>query len=272
MSKTLLSFVFLLAGAVSAQTFAPGSEASTLTGPNISKTFVLPGDEVLPQIANGELGGGQIFFTIFQAVNISGAPASFTVSFFDGDGDPMTLPILQDGTPINANMIGDAIAPGGVRFARTVPAAAPVQIGYAVVNSVPEGAVAVVARFSNQVPGERLFQASIPLETRLHQSFFMPFINSEGFVGSIAVVSLVEQAVDFSVRSASGTELCSTTENFAAGQHKAFLLATLLPCSAETNAVLAAEGESIGLSAVGFTAADLGLGAFVTAPVYGPLP
>ncbi|MDA1316052.1 MAG: hypothetical protein O2968_22240 [Acidobacteria bacterium] len=224
------------------------------------------------QIANGELGGGQIFFTLFQAVNISGGPASFTVSFFDGAGDPMTLPIVQDGVTINANMIGDAIAPGGVRFARTAPNEAAVQIGYAVVNSVPEGAVAVVAQFSNQVPGERLFQASIPVETRLHQKFFMPFINSGGFVGSIAVVSLVQQTVSFRVLSASGTELCSTTEDFEAGQHKAFLLANLLPCSADTNAVLAAEGESIGLSAVGFTAADMGQGAFVTAPVYGPLP
>jgi hypothetical protein len=271
MSKALMSFVFL-AGSLSAQTFAPGSEASALAGPNISKTFVLPGDEILPQVANGELGGGQKFFMIFQAVNVSDGPASFEVAFFDGDGDPMTLPVMQDGVTINTNMIGDAIAPGGVRFARTVPDEAAVQIGYAVATSVPEGAIAVVARFSNQVPGERLFQASIPVETRLHGNFFMPFINSGGFVGSIAIVSLVKQTVGFSVLSSSGTELCNTTEDFEAGQHMALLLSNLLPCAADTNAVFAAQGESIGLSAVGFTAADMGLGAFVTAPVYGPLP
>ena len=266
MSKVLLSLL-IIAGSLSAQVFAPGQEANALTGPNTAKTFLLPGDETLPQIANGELGGGQLFFTIFQAVNISGVPASFEMSFFDGRGDPMDIPINQDGTTISTNMIADAIAPGGVRYGRTVPAGAPVQIGYAVVKSVPEGAIAVTARFSNQVPGERVFQASIPVETRLHSSFFMPFI-----VASVAVVSMVEQTVGFSILSSSGVEICTTTEDFTAGQHKALLVATLLTCAADSNAVLMVQGEAVGLSGVGFTAADEGLGAFVTAPVYGPLP
>ena len=271
MPKALLSLL-LLAGSLSAQVFAPGTEARALAGPGTAKTFVLPGNEILPQIANGELGGGQSFFTLFDAVNISGAPAIFQINFFDPSGMPMELPIMQDGATVDTNIIGDAIAPGGVRFAQSVPDGAEVKIGWAFVQSSPEGAIAVTARFSNQVPGERLYQASIPVETHLHQNFFMPFINTGGFVASAAIVSLVPQTVTFSVLSSSGTKICSTTEDFTAGQHRAVILSTLLTCAADTNAVFAVEGEAIGLSGVGFQAADMGLGAFVTAPVYGPVP
>ena len=120
MSKVLISFV-LLAGSLSAQVFAPGTHAAALTGPGTAKTFVLPGDQILPQVANAELDGGQQFFTLFQAVNVSGGPATFQVNLLDPMGDPMEMPIMQDGATVDTDTIADAIAPGGVRFAQTVP-------------------------------------------------------------------------------------------------------------------------------------------------------
>ena len=253
--------------------FPPGTLAAALPHRPIPKTFVLPGDEILPQIANGALAGGAFFFTVFEAVNVTVGPASFEVSFFTSAGAPMLLPVMQDGGTIETGMIGDAIAPGGVRFAVTVPGAeGDVRIGYAVVTSTPENSVALVAKFSNQVPGERLFQASIPTESRLHDSFFVPYTNTNGFVASLAVVSLVEQTVTFRANAPSGTEVCNTTRPFTAGEHFPFLIRDLLACTAGNNGVVEVEGEGIGLSGVGFSAADAGLGAFVTVPVYGAVP
>ena len=44
--------------------------------PNVRvKAFVRPGDDLVPQIANGELDGGHIFFMIFRIMNITDSPA-----------------------------------------------------------------------------------------------------------------------------------------------------------------------------------------------------
>ena len=57
-----------------------------------AKAFVRPGDDLVPQIANGELDGGHIFFTIFRIMNITDFPADVFISYFDANGDPLSGP------------------------------------------------------------------------------------------------------------------------------------------------------------------------------------
>ena len=110
--------------------------------------FILPGDSIIPQVATG---GGNWFMT-FQFVNLTLNSASVTLSFFDSSGNPMSLPYIQDGSETNSATLGDTVAPGGIEFATTVVDAEDAKIGYARVQSTPEGAVAVSAAFNPGFP------------------------------------------------------------------------------------------------------------------------
>lgn len=230
--------------------------------------FVLAGDTVIPQIANG----GNGFFMNFQMVNITNSPATVTISFFAGDGTPMSVRYIQDGSTVSATTLSDTIAPRGIEFARTDITAPTVQIGYARVQSSPENAIAVSTAFNQVVPGRPLFQSFVPLSTALHNRFFVPFTNTGSSTSALAVVSLVAQTVTFRVRNNNGTELCSGTSVFPAGGHLAFVIETVqaLACSANANGVIEVSAPGIGLSGFGITAEDSG--AFVTQPVYGEIP
>jgi len=229
------------------------------------EAFILPGDSVIPQIATG---GGSLFMT-FQFVGITDTAATVTLSFFDGAGDPMAIPYMQDGQEIVSDTLTETVAPGGFEVARTVIGAESVQVGYARVSSAPENSVAVSVAFNQVVPGRPLFQAFIPLDTVLHNRFFVPALNTGGFTGSMAIVSLIQQDVTFIARNNNGVELCREARKFAAGQHTAFLFRDRLACTAGVDTVIEVVGsEDFGLAGFGLTAEDSG--AFVTQPVFGP--
>ena len=238
---------------------------AALAGQARRDAFVLPGDQVIPQIATG----GDAFFMAFQFVSFTDGPATVQLSFFDGLGLPMMISHEQDGAPLTDNVLTDTIAAGGIEFAVTSPSG-PVQIGYALVESIPENAVAVSTAFNQIVPGRPLFQSFVPMSTALHNRFFVPFLNAGALTGAIAVVSLVTQDVTFTARDNGGIDLCNDTQSFGAGEHVAFVIHDRLACTAGIDGVLEVRGSSIGLAGFGVTAQDEG--AFVTQPVYGEIP
>ena len=232
--------------------------------------FPLPGDQIIPQIANGTLAGGHFSFTWYQVINITDAPAVFELMFFDSLGNPLAVPIFQSvgavGELVN---LSDMIPARGGGADIASPAYAPATSGYAASTSIPEGAIVVTGIFGNQVPGEHAYQASVPLTTFLHKRFYLAFTNTGRFVTSLAVVFfLLSQNVSFVARDASGDELCRARRFFQANEYFPFIVRDFLPCTFGTKGVLAVEGSAFaGLSGVGFIGADEGLGAFVTLPV-----
>jgi len=258
MRRILLSITVLLASALcSAVADSAGAK----------NAFVLPGDTIIPQIANG---GGSFFMT-FEFMGITYSAATVTLSFFDSAGVAMSVPYIQDGVELTATTLIETVGPKGIEFARTKLDAANVQIGYARVSSAPENAVAVSASFNQVVAGRPLFRAFIPLDSVLHRSFFVPAINTGTQTASIAIVSLLEQDVAVVARNTNRVELCRVDPKFNAGQHMAFLVRDQLPCTAGINAIIeVAAAVENGLAGFGLTAEDTG--AFSTQPVYGPLP
>lgn len=247
------------------------------------KVFVLDGDDVIPQIANGELGGGQIFFTEFTIQNITDAPAEYIVDYFGPNGDPMLLPELVSANPEQTEeFIGfEGVIPAkGTRFYVTWPFGAEVRLGYAMVTSTPPGAVVVTALYNNLVPGSRLFQAGIPMTTRNHNRLFSFFTNSFGQRSSLALVSLTEQLVTVNARDFDGVTRCSFNRMMVAGEHFPFLVQNELPCTIDvlkgsgvaSEGSLEVFGSDASLAAVGFIAQDEGLGAFTTIQVAGEVP
>lgn len=239
-----------------------------------AKAFVRPGDDLVPQIANGELDGGHIFFTIFRIMNITDFPADVLISYFDANGDPLSLPgLLDDGVSVGDFVgIADTIPGRAIRFGDTWPFDEPVQMGYAIVESDPLDSIAVIATYNNLVPGSRLFQASVPQTTRLHDRLFVPFDNVDDVRSSLALVSLTAQQVDIRARDFNGDVLCEQARFFNAGEHLPFLTQDFLPCTAGLEGILEVFGSDTTLGGVGFTADDQGQGAFVTLPVFGDFP
>ncbi len=258
MRRILLSITVLLASAL------PGAAADSAGAKN---AFVLPGDTIIPQIANG---GGSFFMT-FEFMGITDSAATVTLAFFDSAGNAMSVPYIQDGVELTATTLIETVGLKGIEFARTKLDAETVQTGYARVSSAPENAVAVSASFNQVVADRPLFRAFIPLDSVLHSAFFVPAINSGTQTASMAIVSLLEQDVAVVARNTNGVELCRVDQQFNGGQHMAFLVRDQLPCTAGINAIVeVAAGDENGLAGFGLTAEDSG--AFSTQPVYGPLP
>ena len=238
------------------------------------KAFIRPGDDLVPQIANGELDGGHIFFTIFRIMNITDFPADVVISYFDANGDPMALPsLLDDGKGVGEFVgIADTVPGRAIRFGDTWPFDSPVQMGYAIVESDPPDSVAVIATYNNLVPGSRLFQASVPQTTSLHDRLFVPFDNVDDVRSSLALVSMTAQQVDIRARDFNGDVLCELTRFFNAFEHFPIGTQDLLSCTEAQEGVLEILGSDTSLGGVGFTADDVGQGAFVTLPAFGDFP
>ena len=220
----------------------------------------------------------------FQFMNMSSVAASFQLSFFDGAGNPMSLPFTLDGTENpGGTFIGGRVAARGISFAMT--SGTDVQVGYARITSTPPDSIAVSASFVQTIPGRPQFTASVPLSTALHDRFFVPVFNEGPFTASLAIVSLITQTVTFTARNPDGTvpnntsgAPCVFERAFAAGQH--FQAIPTLPttnplglgfdCLDGRNAVIEISGTDIGLAGVGITAVDSG--AFITQPIFGPVP
>ena len=226
-------------------------------------TVALP--DIIPQIANSgtpESGG---FFMIFNAVNVTSEPATVTVEFFDSQGAPMSMPIL------GGEFVGftATLQPGGYTAVQTVPNGSGARIGYALITSTPNDSVAVNATFVQLVPGRPPFMAGIPATNTLHSTAYMPYVSDGGFTPSLALVSQLAQTVTLTARSGvEGAFRCSTTLSFVDGEHRAFLLRDVLPCTATGKGSLEILGSSSTpeLSGIGFLANDEG--AFVTQPIW----
>ena len=234
-------------------------------GPYRSSNFVNPGDWHIPQIANSgtpESGG---LFMMFSAVNVTSGSATFTVEFFDSQGAPMSMPL------VGGEGIGftGTLQPGGYGAQVTIPNGSGTRIGYAKLTSVPKDSVALNATYVQLVPGRPPFMAGIPLTSVLHSIAYMPYVADGGFTPSLALVSVLSQTVTLTARSGlDGAVRCSTALSFGFGEHRAFLLRDVLPCTATGEGSLEIRGTSsvAALSGIGFLANDEG--AFVTQSIW----
>jgi hypothetical protein len=151
-----------------------------------------------------------------------------------------------------------------------------VQVGYARVISDPPGAVAVIALYNNSIPGVPLFQAGIPMTTRNHNRFFVPYDNLSGSRSAVAVVVLTAQTITVNARDSNGVIECMFDRPMGAGSHYPFIVQSDLPCTVDSEGVIEVIGPDPTLGGVAFTAQPAGetpgAGAFTTLQVFGPTP
>ena len=220
--------------------------------------------EIIPQIANG----GSLstsFSTEFQIFSLENTAQPFILNFFDGQGNPMALPLIDGvGNSLGTlSALQGIVQAKGVLTARTVPSG-PLLSGYAKLVTAGFRAIAVNTIFTQFVPGRPNFQAAIPIRSRFEDNLRVPFINTRGLTATLAWVNanLSGQVVTMIARDGSGSELCRDAKMLAGGQHDAFVVRERLPCTAGRDGLLDIATDFVGITAIAFLFNDSG--AFTT--------
>jgi hypothetical protein len=186
----------------------------------------------LPVLANVGTGGGSIthatynggFTSVFYIVNTGTASASFTLSFFDESGNPLTVPLSlpQTGTPVTTATLTQPLAAGAMLVVQTQSNdAAPSVVGSARLTT------------TGNISGFEIFhwttfnqEASVPLETRSPNSFVVVFDDTNGLTTGVALANLANSTANITVnlRDDAGAPLHTATITLQPRGHTSFML------------------------------------------------
>jgi len=203
-------------------------------------------DDTLAQVADGE--GWTTQFVLF---NMGDIPATFTVSFFGDDGNPLTLPFA--GTGSSSTLTG-SVAVGGSFRAETGGASLPVIQGWAEIETGEfDMRVAGMAILKRVLPGIPAFEAVVPF-SGTDDNQIMPFDATGGFVTGVAVAntsSFSSLTVFFTFRDEGGIQTHLDSLTLQPGNHTAFLLSTQFPEVANLKGTVEFSTPDFGLSILG---------------------
>ncbi len=179
----------------------------------------------MAQVASG--GGWKTTFTL---VNNGATAAQFRLVLTSDSGTELTLPLSFPQTgigPVLASTLERTLNPGATLIIECEgPVTQDTQQGAAQLLS--NGAISGFAMF-RQSNGDAEQEAVVPLETRSASAYVLPFDNTTGIQTGVAVANLVAQAGASVVviKDDAGSEVMSTTLNFVARGHTAFVLTSL---------------------------------------------
>jgi trimeric autotransporter adhesin len=168
--------------------------------------------------------------TSFTLVNTGTTAASARLSFYDNNGNPLTLTLSFPATPNAGTVIGPAIEqvinPGAELLINTSgPDAQPLVIGWA--QMLTNGSVTGFAVFQQTI-GTTVQEAVVPLETRTPVSFLLSFDNANNYSTGVAIanVSASFATIPVTIRDDAGNVLLSATTTLPALGHSSFDLAS----------------------------------------------
>jgi minor extracellular serine protease Vpr len=183
----------------------------------------------LPVLANVGTGGGSIthiaynggFTSTFYIVNTGATSASFTLSFFDQNGNALSVPLVGAGAPTST--FTQTLAAGSMLVVQTqANDAAGGIVGSAQLTTTGNISGFEVFRWTtfNQ-------EATVPLETRGPNSFILAFDDTNGLVTGVALTNLAATTGNITVKiyDDTGAQLTSPTPiSLAPHGHTSFLL------------------------------------------------
>jgi len=213
----------------------PGGQISVVgirfTPPNNALTSI-------PALANVGTAGGSIahiatgngWQTTFVLVNTGTTLAPVTLKFFaDLTGGPLTIPVsfpqIPGGTVSLVSSVSQPLNPGATLVIQSAaPLANPTPtVGSAQVTTTGNVSGFVIFRYN---PNGQ--EAVAPLESRIANSFLVPFDNTDNTATGIAVnsVSLQTMNVPVIVRDDTGAQIATDTITLPPNAHVAFTLVT----------------------------------------------
>ncbi len=212
-----------------------------------------------------QVAAGGDWLTIFTLTNTGTSSANFELSFFDNNGNELSLPLmfLDTGETTTSSALSQTLAAGAsVVIATNASNTAALVTGSAQLTS--NGSVGGFAIFHNPTAQE----AVVPLETQNASAFILAFDNTNGLVTGLALANVSGQSatVPVIVRDDIGTELGKATIQLAAHGHTSFLLANEYGFAANRRGTIEFDTPSNGqISALGIRAASTG--SLTTIPV-----
>jgi hypothetical protein len=195
---------------------ANGSAVTTLP----VLTNIIPGGGSMAQVASG--GGWQTTFTL---VNTGTSSAQAQLSFFDNNGNALSLPLtfLQSGAATTASTVSQTIAAGATLVILTQGA----NTGASLVGSAQLTTSGNVTGFAINRYNPTGQEAVVPLETRNASAYVLAFDNTNGLVTGLALANVSNQAgsVPIVLRDDTGASLGAAMIDLAARGHTSFILA-----------------------------------------------
>ena len=172
----------------------------------------------------GQIADGASWKMLFQVINLDQVPVNFSFQFWDDNGNPLQLPILNGQAGIFAGTLGV----GGTAFAETPGTAAALTQGWAKVTG--NGRIGVLAIFRQSVPG-RPDSEGTTSGAQSGNRIFLPFNNTNGFVTGVAIANS-NPTQTLSVSLAFQTDTGATLNgslSLPPNVHMAFVLTSMFP-------------------------------------------
>ncbi len=194
----------------------------------------------LPVLANVGTGGGSIahatynggFTSTFYIVNTGTSAASFTLAFFDENGNPLAVPLSlpQSSAAVTTPALTRPLAAGAMLLVETRSQDTPPSVlGSAQLTTA--GNIGGFEIFRWDPFGQ---EASVPLETRASGSFVLLFDDTGGLTTGVAVANDASSSANITVnlRDDTGALLPAQPIHLLARGHTSFLLPDTFPFSA----------------------------------------
>src|ERR1022692_871924 len=184
----------------------------------------------MPHVASG---GGQ-WTTTFTLLNDGATTANVTLNLFDDNGNPLPLPLtFPQGSPNQTTATFTGVLDAGAGLViETAGLNDPLVEGWAQLLS--DGDVSGFAVFTDNVTAQQQQQAVVPLQSLNLPAYLLWFDNTNGFSTGVALANESTQPATMTlvIRDDSGMEITTQTIQLPAQGHKAFVLATYFPMTA----------------------------------------
>jgi hypothetical protein len=179
---------------------------------------VFTGDTVIPHFIDG-----QAWQTSITLINLENHATSFSVLFFQDNGQDLYVPVLGLGLVRGVNVsLGTAAS---VTF-ETAGTALGLSSGWALLSQPNTDSVGSFAIFRHSPPGQQAQEAVVPTVNQFEDHFVLPFDNTGQYVTGVALSSPTLQAVviPVNIRNEQGQIVDKRLFSLGAYAHSAFVL------------------------------------------------
>jgi len=189
--------------------------------------------------------------------------SNITLSFFDGNGNPLSLPLtfLQTGVAVTAATITHTVAPGALLVIEAQGLGPQVALGAARLTS--DQGTSGFALFRYDPDGQ---EATVPLETRNAGAYVLAFDNTAPLATGVSVANLSNQpaSVGMILRDDTGALLQAISLQVPANGQSAFVLGENYPLTAGKRGTVEFDSTVVQISVLGVRANG---NAFTSIPV-----
>jgi hypothetical protein len=231
----------------------------------------------LPVLSNLDTPGGSIsdltygggFTSTFYLVNTGAAAAPFTLSFFDQNGNPVSVPLSlpQTTSTQTTTALTQTLAAGQMLEVATqaAPGTSPNVSGSAQLTTAGSIGVFEIFDYSPNVQ-----EASVPFETRTPTSFVLVFDNTNGLTTGVALanVSATAATIPANIYDDQGNLLQTTTLPLAGHAQQTIVLNPAYPNTANKRGMVQFLVPPSGpISTIGIRVGTVGATTTTTIPI-----